>query len=281
MTELPATVMAAVLGAALLHAAWNAMLKASPDKDLENAALALARIVLGLLALPWMALPAPAAWPWIAASVVIHIAYFWTLAGAYRHGDLSFTYPIMRGGAPVLVALAGAMLFGEVLPWPDVAAMGLVCAGILAFAARPAGEGATRQALLFAVANACVIACYTLVDAQGVRVSGSALGYTVCLLLANGVVQVAIGVASRGGAVHRHAIRHWPRVFAGAICTIASYAIALWAMTRAPVALVATLRESSVVFAAGIGVLFLGEAFSRMRLAATLMVLAGLVLLRA
>lgn len=275
--------MAAVLGAALLHAAWNALLKASADKELENAALALARIVLGLLALPWITVPAPAAWPWIAASVVIHIAYFWTLAGAYRHGDLSFTYPIMRGGAPVLVACAGAALFGEILPWQDVAAMALVCVGILAFAARAGGVGAPRAALLFALANAVVIACYTLVDAQGVRVSGSgsALGYTVCLLLANGVVQVGIGVAARGRAVFTHAAKHWVRVPFGAVCTIASYAIALWAMTRAPVALVATLRESSVVFAAAIGVLFLREALTLRKVGATLAVLAGLVLLRA
>jgi drug/metabolite transporter (DMT)-like permease len=281
MTDLPAPVMAAVLAAALLHAAWNALLKASPDKDLENAALALARMVLGLLVLPWVAAPAPAAWPWIAASVVIHIAYFWSLAGAYRHGDLSFTYPIMRGGAPVLVAVASAALFGEVPGVQQAAAIALVCAGVLAFAVRPAGAGAApSRALGFALANACVIACYTLVDAQGVRVSGSAFGYVAWLLLLNGAVQAGIGASTRGHAVVRHAIAHGPRVLAGAACTIASYAIALWAMTRAPVAAVAALRESSVVFAAAIGVLFLGEALTPRRVMATALVAAGLVLMR-
>ena len=96
--SLPVTL--AMLGAALLHAGWNALLKSSPDKALENVALAVSRGVLALAIVPWLPLPAPAAWPWISASVVVHIAYFWALAGAYRWGDLSFSYPIMRGGAP-------------------------------------------------------------------------------------------------------------------------------------------------------------------------------------
>ena len=105
-----------MLAAALLHAGWNALLKSSPDKALENVALAASRGALALAILPWLPLPAPAAWPWIAASVTVHVAYFWALAGAYRWGDLSFAYPVMRGGAPALVALAGAAVFGELLP---------------------------------------------------------------------------------------------------------------------------------------------------------------------
>lgn len=130
--DISPAVMLAVLAAALLHAGWNALLKASPDKDLESAALALCRGVLALLALPWVAAPAAASLPWMIASVAVHVLYFWALAGAYRYGDLSFTYPIMRGGAPVLVAATSCSLPCE----PEPGALGTLRALIRrAFAA--------------------------------------------------------------------------------------------------------------------------------------------------
>jgi drug/metabolite transporter (DMT)-like permease len=279
--DISPAVMLAVLAAALLHAGWNALLKASPDKDLEIAALALSRGTLALLALPWVAAPAAASLPWIVASVAVHVLYFWALAGAYRYGDLSFTYPIMRGGAPVLVTLVGVALLGEVLSWQEAGAVALICVGIIAFASRPSGAAApARQALLFALGNALVIACYTLIDSQGVRLSGSAPGYAIWLMLANSVVQAAIGLAARGRAVTAYAARHWRRVLVGGFFTLLSYPIVLWAMTRAPVALVAVLRETSVLFAAVLGALFLGERFTPRRLVATGAVLAGLMALR-
>lgn len=282
MEDVTPAVMLAVLASALLHAAWNALLKASDDKDLETAATALVRGVIALVVLPFVAWPSVASLPWMAASVAVHVLYFQSLAAAYRHGDLSFAYPVMRGGAPVIVTLAGVAWFGEVLQAPEVVAVALICVGVVAFAAPPPGAlGPTRQALGHALANAAIIACYTLIDARGARVSGAPLGYALGLLLANGVVQAAIGVATRGREVPAHVLRHAPRVIAGALCTLGAYAIVLWAMTRAPVGLVAVLRETSVLFAAAIGALFLGERFTRRRLVATGAVLAGLLVLRA
>ena len=279
--EISPAVMLAVLAAALLHAGWNALFKLSPDKGLENTSLAIGRGVLALAALPWLPLPAPESVPWIAASVAVHVVYFWALAGAYRWGDLSFTYPIMRGGAPVLVTLAGAVVLGEVLPPAETLAVALICLGILGFAVGPRGSAApAREALLFALGNALVIASYTLIDAQGVRLSGSALAYAMWFFVANSVVQVAIGLAWRGREVPAYVVRHWMRALLGGAFTLGSYAIALWAMTQAPVALVAVLRETSVIFAAVIGALFLGERFTRRRAMATAAVLAGLLALR-
>jgi len=278
--SLPVTL--AMLGAALLHAGWNAMLKSSPDKALENFALAVSRGVIALAIVPWLPLPAPAAWPWIAASVAVHVAYFWALAGAYRWGDLSFTYPIMRGGAPALVALAGFAVFDERLPGAELAAVALICAGILGFAAGARGEpAAARRALLFALGNALVIAAYTMIDARGVRVSAAPVSYAMWFFVANSVVQVALGLADRRRReVPAYLARHWPRAALGGAFTLGSYGIALWAMAQAPVALVAALREVSVIFAAALGALFLGERFTRRRLLATGTVLAGLVALR-
>jgi drug/metabolite transporter (DMT)-like permease len=275
------TVTLAMLGAALLHAGWNALLKSSPDKALENVALAVSRGAIALAIIPWLPLPAPAAWPWIAASVVVHIAYFWALAGAYRWGDLSFTYPIMRGGAPALVALAGVAVFGEFLPGAQFAAIALICAGILGFATAARGDPAgARRALLFALGNAVVIATYTMIDARGVRVSGAPVSYALWFFVANSVVQVAIGLADRPREVPAYLARHWLRAALGGAFTLGSYGIALWAMAQAPVALVAALREVSVVFAAVLGALFLGERFTLRRALATATVLVGLALLR-
>ena len=279
--EISSTVMLAVLAAAILHAAWNALLKASPDKDLASIGQAIARGVIALLLVPFVAGPAPASWPWIVASVIVHIAYFWLLAGAYRWGDLSFSYPIMRGGAPAIVAIVGVVLFSEYLPWAETAAVVLICVAVLAFAGGPRGAAATqRRALAFALGNAMVIACYTLIDARGVRLSGAPVGYALWFFLGNSVVQLSIGVGGRGRETFRYLRRHAAQAALGGLFTIGAYGTALWAMTQAPVALVAALRETSVVFAALIGALFLGEPLTRRRALATALVLGGLMLLR-
>ena len=266
----------AVLGAALLHAGWNALVKASPDKQLDTVAVSASAGLVAFALAPWLPAPAPAAWPWLAASVAVHILYFVFLAGAYRWGELSYTYPVMRGGGPMIVALVGALALGEVLPWNQALGVGTICAGVLGFA-----SGAhDRRATLFAAGNAVVIATYTLIDAAGVRVSDAPVSYTLWFFAGNGVVITAMGLLRRGHAVPAYLRRHWARGAAGGVCSLAAYGIALWAMTRAPVALVAVLRETSVIFAAVLGALFLNEKFTRRRLAAIGAVMAGLIALR-
>src|SRR3990172_7713013 len=148
--SLPVTL--AVLGAALLHASWNALVKASADKDLDTVAVAVGAGVVAAAAAPLLPLPAPASWPWLAGSAAVHILYFPFLAGAYRWGEFSYTYPIMRGGGPMIVAVVGAVALGEVLPWAQTSGVALICAGILGFA-----SGAHhRSATLYALANAVV-----------------------------------------------------------------------------------------------------------------------------
>lgn len=268
-------VTAAVLGAALLHAAWNVMVKAGPDKELESYTIAATSGLLALALLPFLPLPAPAAWPWVAASVLVHILYFIFLGGAYRWGELSYVYPVMRGGGPMIVAVAGAVALGEVLPAKETLAVVLISAGILAFAS---GRH-DRRATLFAIANAAVIAAYTLIDAQGARVSDAPVSYTLWFFAANGVA-VSAYAWWRRRAFPAYFRAAGLRSFVGGGCALAAYGIALWAMTRAPVALVATLRETSVIFAALLAAIFLQEKMTRRRLAATGAVLAGLVALR-
>ncbi len=274
--ELSLPVALAVLGAALLHALWNALVKSSADKQLDTYLVAAGSGLLALALLPFLALPAAASWPWLAASAVVHILYFVFLAGAYRWGELSYVYPVMRGGGPMIVAATGMLVFGEFLRPSEWVGVLLVCAGILAFASGTHD----RRATLFALANAAVIGTYTLIDGAGARASGAPVSYTVWFFAANGAVITALGLAQRGAAVPAYFRRHWLRGAAGGACALGAYGIALWAMTRAPIALVAVLRETSVIFAAILGTVLLKEKMTRRRLAATGAVLAGLIALR-
>lgn len=274
--ELTAAVTLAVLGAALLHASWNVLVKSGGDTELETINIAIGSGLLGLVIAFLAPAPAPASWPWVAASALVHILYFAFLAGAYRWGELSYTYPIMRGGGPMLVALVGAIALGEFLPALEILGVLLISSGILAFAA---GRH-DRRATAFALANAVVIAAYTLIDAQGARLSGAPVSYTLWFFAANGLVVLVYGLARRGREVPAYWRRHWLRSLIGGSCALGAYGVALWAMTRAPVALVAVLRETAVVFAAVIAAAVLKEKFTRRRLIGTGAVLAGLAALR-
>jgi multidrug transporter EmrE-like cation transporter len=277
--SLPVTL--AVLGAALLHATWNALLKSGGDKQLDAVGLAAGSGAVALAAAPFLPAPAPASYSWIAASALVHIAYFWALAGAYRWGDMSFSYPIMRGGGPLIVTVAGGAAFGETLGGGPLLGVLLISAGILAFASHSAPDpAAQRKSLAFALVNACVIAAYTLIDAKGARLSGAPVSYTLWFFALNGAVIGAYGLARRGAAMPAYLRRHWMRAVLGGACAVAAYSIALWAMTRAPVALVAVLRETSVIFAAVIATVVLKEKFTRRRFFATGAVLLGLIALR-
>lgn len=274
--EISAPVTLAVLGAALLHAVWNALVKSSEDKLLDITGIALGAAACALVVAPWVAAPARESWGWMAASALVHILYFLCVAGAYRWGDLSYGYPLMRGGGPMLVAIVGAFALGEVLPPMETLGVVLISTGILAFAYGRHDWRATAYAL----ANAAVIAAYTLIDAQGARASGAPVGYTLWFFVASGLAIGAVVLAMRGHALPRYLRRNWARATLGGGLSAVSYAVALWAMTLAPVALVAALRETSVIFGAAIGALFLGERITRRRLLGTGAVLAGLVALR-
>lgn len=278
--ELTWSVAAAVLFGALLHASWNALIRSSSDKTLDTALLQVLGSVLGLPLVAAVGWPPAHAWPYLAASVAIHLGYYTALSRAYHHGELGLAYPLMRGTAPLLVALSTAAVVGEspsALSWVGVLG---VCAGVLAL-------GLSRQALesprgaAFALANAIIIAAYTLTDALGVRASGDALQYVAALYVVHGWPFALLVLARRGAAACWTYTRvRWPMAALGALASMVSYGIALWAMTRAPVATVAALRETSVLFAALLGTWLLKEAFTPQRAAGTALILAGVAALR-
>ena len=273
--SLPVTL--AVLGAALLHASWNVLLKSGQDKELESISIAVGSGAVALVAVPFFPAPLAASWPWLVGSALVHILYFVFLAGAYRWGELSYTYPVMRGGGPMIVALVGAIALGEILPMKETVGVLLICAGVLAFAAGRHDPRATG----FAIANAVVIATYTLIDGHGARISGAPVSYTLWFFAANGVVLLVYGwTRGRGAAMATYFRTKWPRAAIGGLLALGAYGTAIWAMTRAPIALVAVLRETAVIFAAILSAIFLREKMTRRRLVATGAVMLGLIALK-
>jgi len=268
-----------VLLGALLHASWNALVKSSSDKDLDMAVIHLIGSFLGIPLVAFAGWPVPAAWPYIAASVVIHIGYYLALTGAYRHGELGLTYPLMRGVAPLLVALSATFTLGETLsPLAWAGVLGISC-GVLVLGLT-AHAFTVPKAVGFALANAVIIAIYTVIDGLGVRASGNALQYVATLFLLDGWPFALLMFATRGHAVGRYARHRWPVATLGACASLGSYGIALWAMTRAPVATVAALRETSVLFAVVLGAWFLKERFTPRRVIGACTIVAGVMALR-
>jgi len=270
----------AVLFAALLHASWNALVKSGADKAMDTATM---NLIGGLIALPviaWAGWPVAAAWPWLIGSAAVHVVYYALLTAAYRHGELALTYPLMRGVAPLLVAVTSVAAFGEPLSPPAWAGVVAVSGGVLVLGLSRHGLESGR-AVTLALANALVIAVYTVIDGQGVRASGQAASYVATVFVLNALPFGALVLARRGWRpLARHVRSRAPVAALGAVASIGSYGIALWAMTRAPVASVAALRETSVLFAALIGAWQLHERFTPRRALGTAAIVAGIAALR-
>lgn len=278
--EITLPVTLAVLGAGFLHALWNAMLKqAAGDPLLDTALIVAGGSIVALALLPLVGAPGRAAWPFMVVSAVIHFGYYVTLAGAYRRGDLSFAYPLMRGVAPLIVTVLGIVFLGEHPTATTLAGIALISLGILVIAWYAGGRH-TAVAAGWALANAAIIALYTLVDGAGTRASGNAAGYVCWLMFLEGLPYLAWIYATRGRVAHDYLMRRWRRGIAGGAASLAAYGIALWAMTRAPVAVVAALRETSVIFGALIGAWLLKEGHFRERIWGAAAVLAGLIALK-
>jgi len=278
--ELSFGVTLAVLGAAFLHALWNALLKSSAGEPLLDTALIVAgSSVVALAVLPFVDVPASAAWTFIALSSVIHFAYYITLAGAYRRGDLSFAYPLMRGVAPLIVTVLGVLFLGEHPTGQMLAGIALISLGIIGIAWFASGRHSPAAAG-WALANAAIIGVYTLVDGAGVRASGTPAGYVTWLIFLEGLPFLAWLYWRRGPAAARYVALRWRRGLAGGAASLAAYGIVLWAMTQAPVAVVAALREVSVLFAALIGALALKEGLGWRRMAGAATVVAGVAALK-
>ena len=270
----------AVLGAALLHAGWNAIVKTGLSKQTSMFLMSACQMLWGVpivLLSPW---PEPGIWIWIAASALIHTAYQLFLAYAYEQGDLSRVYPISRGTAPMLVLAVSLLWLDE--PLEPMALLGVLVlgAGIALMARGVFSSGESRRLLPFAFGAAVATASYTVVDGLGAREWGEPVAYVGWLLLFTGILYTVSVATLRGRAVLRAGPRDWGMGMLAGLASFAAYAISIWAITLAPLALVAALRETSILFAVLIGWLLFGDRMDRVKATAAGLIVLGVVLTR-
>ena len=267
-----------LLFAALLHASWNAIVKAGNDKLYSAIGVTGSAALIALLLLPFAPAPSAASVPFMVASTILQVIYTVLVAKTYQISDMSQTYPLMRGTAPLLVAIISVLFLGDhlsTLAWGGIA---VICTAILAMALN--SRSSSQRGVVLALMNAVVIAGYTLIDGTGVRLSETALGYTLWSFFLNGSSLLCWAMIARRREASRYLVQHWKKGVLGGMGTMGSYGLALWAMTQAPLAVVAALRESSILFGALIAWLLLKERVAGLRLVAAGGIAAGAILLR-
>jgi len=266
-------VIALVLCAAILHASWNAILRGGEDRLWSVTVMSFAATALAIPAVVLLPLPAQASWPYLGLSVGLQVVYSWFLVLAYRHADLGQVYPMIRGSVPLLVTLGAAIFAGERLSAPALSGIVLVSAGILSLAL---GRGrAHPKAVAAALANSLVIATYTVTDGIGARLSGNSFAYVTWIFLLYGVLMPAAFLAVRRRLIVRWSAPETRTALIAGVVQLVTYGTVIWALTLAPIGPVSALRETSIVFAALIGRLFLSEPLTARRLGGCVVIAAG------
>jgi drug/metabolite transporter (DMT)-like permease len=271
-----------VLLAAAFHASWNALIKIRLDPFLAIVLIAALAGVVSLPALLFVPVPPLAAWPWLILSVITHTGYYIGLGAAYRSGDMGQVYPIARGTAPLMTAMGGALLLGEnfsLVGWAGIVAL---TGGVFLLSMRGGGDLAhlNRRAVMFALFTAVTISCYSLVDGIGARTAGNAHSFALWLFVIDGAFITGIAVLMRGPAAIPTMAPYWKSGLIGGVLSLVAYWIVIWAMTVAPIAMVAALRETSVLFGAAIAIVFLKEPLRPIRIVAAMLIVAGIALIR-
>ncbi len=273
-------VLLAVLGAALLHAGWNALIKTGVSKQTSMLILTLGHAAIGALVVATRPVPAPQVWPWLIGSGAIHMAYQLFLAYAYEQGDLSRVYPIARGAAPMLVTLVGVFLLADVVTPVEYAGIFVLGLGIVAMSLGALQRGESRRLVPYALGSAVATAGYSLVDGTGARISGDPATYVGWLLILSAVFYTPVVIRLKGSHILRADRRTWGMGLIAAAASYAAYAVVVWAMTQAPIALVTALRETSILFAVLIGWLAFGDRMDRTKAVAAGLIVSGVILTR-
>ena len=271
-------VFALVLSAALIHAMWNAVVKGAADRTITFALVMAGHTIPALIAVPFLPLPDPQAIPYLIASVFIHWGYYYLLVSAYRFGDLSLVYPIARGATPLLVALSALFFINETLSLQGWAGLILVSPGIFALALFSSRQEKPFMAVAFALATAMTIATYSVVDGVGIRASSDPFSYIAWLFILEGLVFFLI-IIPRQERLRQFNRKQIITGLVGGVLAGLAYGLVLYAKTMAPLGMVSALRETSVIFAAMIGLFLFGEGPAKPRLSAAVIVSLGIVLL--
>ncbi len=270
----------AVMAAAFLHALWNALIKVGTSKAGGMIILSIAEVPIGLtiaLMRPW---PADEVWWWVLASGCTHFCYKSFLVFAYERGDLSRVYPIARGAAPMVVALVGAFTLADAIAAHEYIGIAVLGLGILLMARGVFTQAEDRRLLPFALGSACATATYTMIDGLGARVSGDAVAYVAWVFVADGLIFTTGMLLWKGVDIIPRDRKAWGLATFASAASYGAYAVSVWAMTVAPMAVVAALRETSILFAVLIGWLVFGEKMGTEKAIAALVIVLGVVVTR-
>ncbi len=270
----------AVLGSAFLHALWNGLIKTGTSRLGAMVVLSIGEVPIGLTVAMFRPGLLPEAWKWVLMAGCAHFFYKFFLTYAYERGDLSRVYPIARGAAPLVVALAGPFLLNDQLSLHEYAGIVVLGAGILLMAQGIFSNGENRKMLPFALGSACATASYTLLDGTGARVAGDAIAYVAWVFVADGVFFASSMLLWKGLAVLPRQAKPWGTGMIAAAASYGAYGVSVWAMTKAPIAVVAAVRETSILFAVLIGWLVFGEKMTRGKAIAACVIVSGVILTR-
>lgn len=275
------TVFVAVIGAAMLHASWNALLKSGGNKMMSMAAIVLGHVPLALIALIFVPMPSTQSLSYLVVGILLHAGYQFFLLKSYQTGDLTQVYPIARGSAPLMVTAFSVVILGVKLEPLQLFAILIIGIGIISLSLVRNSDGkrnsiATRLALI----TGLFIASYSLVDGLGARIAGTSLGFYSFLALGNGIVML-VYLLLKAPQTFGNIAREGRGIFVlGGGASFIAYGLVTWGFTQAPIALVTALRETSIVFALLIGVFFLKERLNLIKVCSTFFTLLGVVLLR-
>lgn len=269
----------AVIFAAVLHASWNAVVKANADKQQITYLVAICSALIAIILIPFFKLPAVESWPYIFRSAGFSTVYFLLLARTYQLADMSQIYPIMRGSAPMIVAIAGTILLSETLTLSAWAGISIICVGILSTAIAVWHHN-QKMAIILALLNAMVIATYTLNDGMGVRLSGAPISYNLWNSFFSGLPFLAWVLLRRRAEFLKFSAENWRLGFVGGMGAMSAYGLALWAMLETPIALVSALRETSIIFATMIAWYVFKEKIDRVRLFTIFAIFTGVIIIK-
>lgn len=279
MNEMDFFVSFAVLAAAFFHAYWNSLVKSADDKLLETFSISIVWLVIGFVCLPFVGLPSLSLWPWVTLSVVIHALYFVMLSKSYEEGAFASVYPVMRGLPPLIVTVFSLAFVNEGISLNGAMGIGLIAVGILSLAVGKVEF--SLKAWGYALITAVLISAYTLIDGLNARLAPSSFAFLIWVLLGQSLVFMPLVALKRGvKASFSYSQNHWKRGAIGGLISFAAYGIVLWAMTKAPIAYVSALRETSVLFGALIAVWLLGEKLNFIRILSSIFIFIGIVVMK-
>ncbi len=269
----------AIIFAAIFHATWNGLMKGGKDPLLDSMVISIVWLVIAVISIPFLPLPHPSSWAYIAVSSIIHIVYFFLLAKSYDTGELSRVYPIIRGLPPLIIAVVSFVFLNEGISFWGWAGIIVISLGILAL--EFGNKTPSKKVLLLSVATAIMVASYTIIDGLGARLSGNSISFLLWFASLQGIIYTILVVAIRGKQRSiTHVKLYWRRGAIGGVLSLFGYGIILWAMTKAPIAYVSALRETSVLFASIIAVVFLAEPLKKSRIISAILIVSGIILMR-